>query len=72
MFQTNSASLSLHLEHRHNDGSWSPLEARPSRHDAAEFDPERAWATGRVFACTTCDEQVRVTDLPSDSDRADP
>ncbi len=60
MFQLNSAMLLLRLEHRHNDGSWSPLEPRPSHHDSAEYDPERDWATGRTYACPTCDEQVRV------------
>jgi hypothetical protein len=49
----------LRLEHRHSDGSWSPLER--THHDAAEHDPERDWARGSiVYACQTCDEQVRV------------
>jgi len=65
MFQVNSAAMLLRLEHRHSDGSWSPLEPRPSHHDPADRDPERGWANGRIYACTACDEQIRVTE-PSD------
>jgi len=54
------AELELQVQHRHNDGSWSPLEPRPSHHDAADLDPERDWAHGQVFVCTTCGEEVRV------------
>jgi hypothetical protein len=57
------AGLSLRLEHRHDDGSWAALERAP--HDPADHDPERSWGRGQVFACTTCDEQVRIG-LPDD------
>ena len=33
-------------------------------HDSAGFDEEREWDRGHVFACTTCEETVRLT-LPS-------
>jgi hypothetical protein len=66
MFQLGSAELLLRLEHRHNDGSWSPLEPRPDHHDATEHDPERAWAGGRIYACPSCDEQVRIVDPASE------
>ena len=72
MFQLQAAALSLRLEHRHNDGSWSLLEPRPIHHDAAEHDPERDWAQGRIYACTTCDEQVRVSDATNESGPAKP
>jgi hypothetical protein len=49
----------LQLEHRHSDGSWSPLQ--PSPHDAAQIDPERSWFHGTIFRCKTCDEQVVVS-----------
>jgi hypothetical protein len=62
MFQLNSAEYLLRLEHRHSDGSWSELEPRRSHHDAAEHDPERGWAIGKIFRCRTCDEEVRVVD----------
>lgn len=53
----------LRLEHRHDDGSWGTLER--THHDPADHDPERGWAKGDIiYACTTCDEVVRVR--PSD------
>jgi hypothetical protein len=58
MFQQ-LAGLSLHLEHRHSDGSWSELER--THHDPADHDQERAWANGEVYRCKTCDEQVRIS-----------
>ena len=51
----------LQLEHRHNDGSWGELEPRPSHHDPAAHDPERDWASGTIYVCRTCDEEVRVS-----------
>lgn len=54
------AEMSLHLEHRHRDDSWGTFERVP--HDAAEHDPERDWVKGQaIYACTTCDERIRVT-----------
>jgi hypothetical protein len=67
MFQLGSLEQLLRLEHQHEDGSWSRLELRPSHHDPAEHDPERGWAQGRIYACTTCDEQVRVRDASSET-----
>jgi hypothetical protein len=55
---------SLRLEHRHSDGSWGRFER--SHHDAADHDQERDWSKGKiVYACTRCDEIVRV-DVPPD------
>jgi hypothetical protein len=70
MFQLNSSAMLLRLEH-HSDGSWSTLEPHQS-HDPADHDPERAWATGRVYACPHCAEQVRVTEVVNDSARPQP
>lgn len=53
------AGLTLRLEHRHSDGSWSDLER--AHHDPADHDQERAWANGEVYQCTTCEEQVRIS-----------
>lgn len=51
---------SLRIEHRHGDGSVGVFE--PSPHDAADHDPERDWIAGQVvYACTSCDEQIRVS-----------
>jgi len=46
------------LSHRHGD-RWARMEPSPA-HDAAEGDPERQWARGRIYSCTECDEQIRV------------
>ena len=50
--------LQLHIQHQHSDGSWQDLEARP--HSPADTDQEREWANGMTYACTKCDEQVRI------------
>ena len=62
MFQLGGLEQTLRLEHRHGDGSWSPLELRPSHHDPADHDPERDWANGRIYVCATCHEEIRVRD----------
>jgi hypothetical protein len=50
----------LQLEHHHSDGSWSRLE--PMHHDSADHDAERSWLRRTIFRCTTCAEEVRVTE----------
>jgi hypothetical protein len=52
--------MQLRIEHRHNDGSWGRFEPRPSHHTSVEHDPERGWADGRIYECTSCDELIRV------------
>jgi hypothetical protein len=58
--QSRMAETLFRIEHRHNDGSWGALEPRPVHHDPSAHDPEASWADGQIYACTTCDEQVRV------------
>ena len=60
------AELSLRLEHRHSDGSWNDFER--THHDPADHDPERGWATGQIYSCKACDEQIRVS--PPDPETA--
>jgi hypothetical protein len=49
--------MALQFEHRHGN-RWVPMQ----EHDAAEDDPERGWVRGdRIISCTTCDEQIRVS-----------
>jgi hypothetical protein len=72
MFQLSGADFALRLEHRHEDGSWAQLEARPSHHDPAEHDPERGWANGRIYVCSSCNEEIRVTDAASEGEPAKP
>ena len=59
MMDPRLANLTVNLQHRHNDGSWSPLR-RKGGHDPAGSDPEREWAAGHVFECATCGEEVQV------------
>ena len=60
------ADYQLRVQHRHDDGSWATLELRPEHNSPADHDPERDWADGVTFACTRCDELVRVTHDPLD------
>ena len=53
------------LTHQHTDGTWGEFEE--VEHDSAAHDPERWWSIGRVFRCTSCDEQVVV--VPQGEDK---
>jgi hypothetical protein len=59
MLEASARLAELQLQHRHDDGSWSPL--LPAHHDPAAHDPERDWVSGRNFVCVACGEEVRVT-----------
>ena len=50
------------IEHRHRDGSWSPLEPLP--HGEAEHDAERSWLRSVRFRCLSCGREVSVTVEP--------
>jgi predicted PP-loop superfamily ATPase len=54
----------LRLEHRHSDGTWATLEPETPHHDSAEHDAERGWLQGKIFRCTRCEEEVRVSVEP--------
>jgi hypothetical protein len=68
MMDPRLAALTVRLQHRHGDGSWTDLRPRES-HDPSSSDPERDWADGRIYACPTCDEQVRVVADPAGHER---
>jgi hypothetical protein len=72
MFQLSGFDHAIRLEHRHEDGSWAQLVPRPSHHDPADHDPERDWAKGQIYACSTCDEEIRVSDPATDPGPAKP
>jgi len=57
------AEVSLRLQHRHDDGSWGSFEPAPPHHSPTDHDPERDWASGTIYRCTTCDEEVLVSPL---------
>jgi hypothetical protein len=47
------------IEHRHADGSWSPLE--PIHHGSADHDPERSWPKRTIYRCTSCEDTITLT-----------
>ena len=64
MFYGQPSAALFRVEHQHNDGTWSTLEAvEHDPHDPAESDPERDWDRGHVYVCTSCQERVRVLGL---------
>jgi hypothetical protein len=54
------AELNLRFEHRHSDGTMGTFEPRSSHHSPSDHDPERDWATGTIYKCTSCDEEIVV------------
>ena len=58
----------LLLEHRHADGSWTPMKRVDP--DSTDHDAERSWLRRTIFRCSTCDEEVAVTDGGGDEDGA--
>ena len=67
MFQTAAIELAR-LEHSHGGDDWYEMEdVTPTEgHAAAERDPERQWAHGRIFRCKECADEIRVS-LPDPS-----
>jgi hypothetical protein len=53
------------IEHRHSDGTWSPLE--PVHHGEPEHDAERSWIRRRIFRCP-CGEEIAVTDAGNEDE----
>ena len=66
MFQSSAFDLTRRAQHWHGGDDWGDMEEVTPSHDAAETDPERSWKSGRIFRCTTCDEQFRISD-PADA-----
>ena len=60
------AELNLRFQHRHDDGSVGTFEPEPSHHSPNAHDPERDWASGTIYKCTSCDEEITIShDDPS-------
>ena len=57
MFRTAEFELAR-LEHGHGGNEWHAMEEVG---DAAGSDPERKWSSGRIFRCTVCADEIRVT-----------
>lgn len=59
MFQLSQLDLAR-FEHSHGEGDWHEmLEVSPG-HDSSESDPERSWAHGRLYRCSSCADEIRV------------
>jgi hypothetical protein len=54
------------LEHNHGGDEYHDMYEVTSAHDSAESDPERDWARGRIYRCTVCEDEIRVS-LPDPS-----
>jgi hypothetical protein len=48
------------IEHRHKDGSWAEMREH-REHGSSDHDPERGWASRRIFRCLTCPESLTLT-----------
>jgi hypothetical protein len=60
------ADLNLSFQHRHDDGTMGTFAPGQSHHSPSDHDPERDWATGTIYKCMTCDEEILVAhDDPS-------
>lgn len=59
MFQFSQLELAR-LQHGHGDDKWHDMTEVTPAHDAAQVDPERSWASGRVFRCSTCEDEIRI------------
>ena len=55
------------IQHSHGNNDWHDMNDVTPSHDTAESDPERGWFRGRIFRCSTCDDEIRV-DMPDESD----
>lgn len=69
VFSSSEFEISRRAQHWHGGDDWADMEEVPQSHDPAAADPERGWKHGRVFRCTTCNEQFRVMD-PADAPAA--
>lgn len=59
MFQVSQLELAR-FQHSHGSDDWHDMVEVASSHDSAGSDPERSWARGRIFRCSTCTDEIRV------------
>jgi len=59
MFQLSQFELAR-FQHSHGGDDWHDMHEVAPAHDSAESDSERSWARGRIFRCSTCEEEIRV------------
>ena len=65
MFQLAQFELAR-LEHSHGGDYYHDMYEVSEAHSPAESDPEREWARGRIYRCSVCEDEIRVT-LPDPS-----
>ena len=52
------------LLHHHGNDDWVPM-LEETEHGSAAHDMERAWLRGgRLYKCTTCEEEIVITEPP--------
>lgn len=65
MFQLAQFELAR-LEHHHGGHEYHYMNEVTEPHSPADTDPERDWARGRIYRCSVCEDEIRVT-LPDPS-----
>ena len=60
MFQSAAFEQIQRIQHSHGGDDWHDMIEVTPAHNVAEQDPERSWTTGRVFRCSTCEDEIRV------------
>ena len=48
------------MQHSHGHGDWHDMVEVETAPDSAESDRERDWQRGRIFRCTTCEDEIRI------------
>jgi hypothetical protein len=61
VFPSSAYDIGRHAQHWHGGDDWEDMEEVTQDRDAAAVDPERGWSA-RIFRCTACNEQFRITD----------
>lgn len=65
MFQLAQFELAR-LEHHHGGNEYHYMNEVTGPHSPADTDPERDWARGRIYRCSVCEDEIRVS-LPDPS-----
>jgi hypothetical protein len=53
------------VQHSHGNDEWHEMVEVTPHTDSAENDTERDWGRGRIFQCTTCEDEIRIV-VPTD------
>jgi len=49
------------IQHSHGKNDWHDMNDVTPAHDSAEEDPEREWSRGRIYRCSTCEDEIKIT-----------